>query len=54
MLTLAVAPWTAGLSPFEAVVRALVRYQVLQGLDASEVDGECGWDEVEEVKLDLM
>jgi hypothetical protein len=51
------ASWTAVLavlSTFEAGVLALVRYQVLRELDGGEVDDECGWNEEDEMKLDLM
>jgi hypothetical protein len=64
VLTLAVPPWTADtavshaclavLSVFEAGVLALVQYHVLRELDGGEVDGECGWDEGDEMKLSLM
>jgi hypothetical protein len=39
---------------FEAGVLSPVRHHVLRELDAGKVDSECGWNEEDEMKLDVM
>jgi hypothetical protein len=45
---------TADTAVSHAGMLTLVQYQVRRELDGSEVDSECGWDEENEMKLDLM